>query len=41
MGYVYMSRVVYNSTQSITITGSNGYLILDGSIVTYLDSRGH
>jgi hypothetical protein len=39
-GHVHMSRVAYDYTQSITVTGSNGYLILDGPNIVHLDSRG-
>lgn len=40
-GHVHMSRVAHSFTQSITVTGSNGYLILNGSNIVNLDSRGH
>ncbi|KAJ5505607.1 Aldo/keto reductase [Penicillium expansum] len=40
-GHVHMSRVAYDFSQSITVTGSNGYLILDGSNIVHRDSRGH
>lgn len=40
-GHVHMSRVAHSFTQSITVTGSNGYLILNGSNIVNLNSRGH
>ncbi|KAL4779402.1 NADP-dependent oxidoreductase domain-containing protein [Aspergillus varians] len=40
IGHVRLSRVAHRSVQSITVTGTNGTLHLDGYAITHHDSKG-
>ncbi|KAL4869458.1 hypothetical protein BDV12DRAFT_167789 [Aspergillus spectabilis] len=41
IGHVRLSRVSHRSAQTITVTGTNGTLILDGHEITHYDPQGH